>query len=164
MQLSSKRKQSVSKTNALRLLDQHQIPHEVFTYDADIVSAEGVAGALGIAPGLVCKTLVLLTDTGKPLLVMVPGDQEVNLRMLARNIGARRVSMATKQQAQELTRLQTGGIGALALVDKGFDVYLYETACASESILVNGGRRGLNVLVPVPALIELTSARLVRVT
>ena len=164
MQLSSKRKQPVSKTNALRLLDQHQIPHEVFTYDADIVSAEGVAGALGIAPELVYKTLVLLSDTGKPLLVMVPGDKEVNLRVLARNIGARRVSMATKQQGEQLTRLQTGGIGALALVDKGFDVYLHKTACASESILVNGGRRGLNVLVPVPALIELTSARLVSVT
>jgi len=164
MQLSSKRKQSVSKTNALRLLDQHQIPHEVFTYDADILSAEGVAGALGIAPELVYKTLVLLTDTDKPLLVMVPGDKEVNLRVLARNIGARRVSMATKQQAEQLTRLQTGGIGALALVDNGFDVYLHETACALESVLVNGGRRGLNVLVPVPALIELTSARLVSVT
>lgn len=161
--MSSKRKQGVSKTNALRLLDQRRIPHEVFTYDADIVSAEGVADALGIPPELVYKTLVLVTDTGKPLLVMVPGDQEVDLRVLAKNIGARRVGMATKQQAERLTRLQTGGIGALALVDRGFDVYLHANARATDSVLVNGGRRGLNVRVPVPALIELTSARLVSV-
>jgi|DewCreStandDraft_2_1066082.scaffolds.fasta_scaffold00019_86 Cys-tRNA(Pro)/Cys-tRNA(Cys) deacylase len=151
----------VEKTNAMRLLDARKVPYEIYTYDPAIHSAVEVAAVLGLPPEQVYKTLVMLRERGRPLLVMVPGNAEVDPRRLARSLGERSVRMAPRQEAERLTGLQVGGIAALALVGKPFDVYLDRSALAHERILVNGGRRGLNLGIAVKDLIDITGARLV---
>ncbi|MBV9280241.1 MAG: aminoacyl-tRNA deacylase [Chloroflexi bacterium] len=148
----------------MRLLDQRGIEYEARHYDPSITSAEGVAAALEIPAAEVFKTLVMMRDGGKPLLVMVPGDREVRLRALAAGIGAKSVRMASKAEAERLTGLQTGGIGALALVGKPFEVYIDETALALDRILVNGGRRGLDLRLRPNDIMEVTGASPVAAT
>ncbi len=70
--------------------------------------------------------------------------------------------MATHDQAETLTGLQTGGISALALINKGFDVYLDDRAQTFERIAVSAGQRGANILLPVKELVKLVNARLIR--
>jgi Cys-tRNA(Pro)/Cys-tRNA(Cys) deacylase len=152
------RKDSHPKTNAMRALDRRRISYEAYWYDESLTSAEGVAAALGVPADQVFKTLVLLRDGGSPILVMVPGNREVDLRVLAAAIGAKSVRMAPKSEAERLTGLQTGGIGALALLDKPFAVYLDASAQRHDAILVNGGRRGLNLRLAVADLVATTGA------
>ena len=154
---------AASKTNAMRALDQRKIEYEVFSYDESIHSAVAVAEVLGIPPEQVFKTLVMLPSIGRPILVMVPGDAEVDPRLLARSIDVKGVNMASKRDAERLTGLLVGGIGALALLGKPFDVYLERAAISHSKIFVNGGRRGINLRVAVNDLIRLTSARVVDV-
>jgi Cys-tRNA(Pro)/Cys-tRNA(Cys) deacylase len=92
---------------------------------------------------------------------MLPGDREVDLKILARSLGEKALRLAPHRDAERLTGLQIGGIGALALVDRGFAPCLDRSALAHQRILVNGGRRGLNLGVEVADLIRLTGARLV---
>jgi Cys-tRNA(Pro)/Cys-tRNA(Cys) deacylase len=148
-----------NKTNAMRALDARKVPYVAYEYDPEIRTAAGVAEVLGVATRLVYKTLVLLREGGGlPMLVMVPGDREVTLRVLAKQVGAKAVRMAPKAEAEQLTRLQTGGIGALALIGKPFDVYIDGEALELESIIVNGGRRGCNLQLQVSDLIAITHA------
>src|SRR5437764_83015 len=84
------------KTNAMRALGQRKIAYEAHAYDPEIKSAAGVAEALGVAEAEVFKTLVLLPSTGRPLLVMVAGDGEVDTRVLAGEIGVKSVRMAPR--------------------------------------------------------------------
>jgi Cys-tRNA(Pro)/Cys-tRNA(Cys) deacylase len=149
------------KTNATRLLDRRGVAYEPRTYDETLTTAAGVASALQVPPSRVYKTLVMLGDETRLLLVMVPGDAEVELKLLAREIGARRVRMAPKKDAERLTGLQTGGIGALALTGRPFEVYIDRRALREDSIFVNGGCRGLNVRLAVQDLLEVTGARAV---
>lgn len=151
----------IAKTNAMRLLDARKVPYEVYTYDPAIHSAVEVAAVLGLPPEQVFKTLVLLREHGRPLLVMVPGNAEIDPRRLARALGERSVRMAPRQEAERLTGLQVGGIAALALIGKPFDVYLDRAALAYERILVNGGRRGLNLGIAVKDLLDVTGAHLI---
>ena len=58
--------------------------------------------------------------------------------------------------------MQTGGISPLALIGKGFTVYLADEAQQHATIAVSAGRRGANVELGVKDLIKLTNARLVR--
>jgi Cys-tRNA(Pro)/Cys-tRNA(Cys) deacylase len=71
--------------------------------------------------------------------------------------------MATHADAEKMTGLQTGGISALALINKGFDVYLDDRADKFEQIAVSAGQRGANVLLGVKDLVRLTRARTVKV-
>lgn len=151
--------QKIGKTNAMRALEQRRIDYETLTYSPEIHSADIVAEALGLPARLVYKTLVVLPERGRPLLVMIAGDRELDLRATAKAIGQKRVAMAPKREAERLTGLLVGGIGALALLNKGFDVYIDERALAEETILVNGGQRGLNLRLRVAELIAVTGAK-----
>jgi Cys-tRNA(Pro)/Cys-tRNA(Cys) deacylase len=141
-------------------------PHEALTYDPSLHSAVEVAAALGVPAERVYKTLVVLPETpaARPLLVMLAGPHELDLRLLARETGYKAVRMAPRRAAEQLTGLQVGGIGALALTHQRFAVYLDRTALAHDWILVNGGRRGLQLRLAVTDLVRLTGARVIAAT
>ena len=153
----------LDKTNAIRLLEAKRVPYEALTYDPETHSAVGVAEALGVPPEQVYKTLVVLDEGpgSRPLLVMIAGPDELDHRLLARSIGAKATRMAPQREAERLTGLLVGGIGALALVNRPFVPCIEQAALAHEWVLVNGGRRGLNLRVGVDNLIRLTGARVV---
>ena len=156
-------RQKVEKTNAIRLLEAKRVPYEALSYDGEIHSAISVAEALGVPPEQVYKTLVVLREESgtRPLLVMIAGPDELDLRLLARSLGVKAARMAPHRDAERLTGLQVGGIGALALMNRPFEPCIERAALQYEWILVNGGRRGLNLRVNVQDLIRLTGARVV---
>ena len=156
------------KNNVTRFLDNKKVRYQLFTYDYDagVQSAVEVAAAIGLPPAQVFKTLVALADDlrRKPMLVIVPGPETLDLRIFARAVNAKKVKMATHDQAEALTGLQTGGISALALINKGFEVYLDARAQDFAEIAVSAGQRGANLLLPVTTLVKLVNAHVVRLT
>ena len=152
------------KNNAIRFLEGHKIPHQVFSYSPDIHSAEEGAAALGIPVALMYKTLVVMREHGRPLLVVVPGDRELSLKVLSRSLGEKKLRMATQREAEKLTGLQVGGISALAVLSKGFEVYLDRKALDQEHIHVSAGQRGLNVRLSPADFMAVTGARAVEAT
>jgi len=148
------------KTNAMRMLEARKVPFETYTFEPDIHSADGVAEALGLPAHQVYKTLVVLRQQGKPLLVLVAGDRELDLKRLARAVGEKKLSMASYKEAESLTGLQVGGISALALLNRGFRVFLDASAQRFPEILVSAGQRGINLQLPVSDLVRIVKARI----
>lgn len=146
------------------MLEQKRIPHEVFEFDDAIRSAQEVARVTGMPPEQVLKTLVIEADPpkGKPFLMMMPSAFEVELRVLAASVGAKKLRMASHRDAERYTGLKVGGISALALLGKGFDVLIEESAAKFDEVLVSAGQRGFDVKLKVADLVALTSARPVR--
>ena len=156
--------QKTEKTNAMRALDQRRIPYTAHTFSPDIHSADGVADVLGVPAATVYKTLVVLRPRGHPLLVMVAGDRELDLRLLARSLGEKSLQMATHKEAESLTGLQVGGISALALLGRGFDVCIDQPALSLDQVFVSAGQRGINLRLPVAHLVQVTGARALEAT
>ena len=140
------------------------------TRRARFTPADEAASLLGVDPVSVYKTLVVLRDdaaTGgaraKPMLVMAPAAAQVDLKLLAKSIGAKKLRMATQREAEQLTGMQAGGISALGLKQPSrFDVLIDESARAIETIHVSAGARGVDLALPVVDLVAATSARFVR--
>jgi Cys-tRNA(Pro)/Cys-tRNA(Cys) deacylase len=154
----------VKKLNSLRFLNTMGIPHEEFYFPETVQSASGVAEYLGVPASQVYKTLVVLPLHGRPLLVMIPGDREIHLKHLACVLGEKKLRMATQKEAESLTTLRVGGISALALRHKNFQVYLDRTAEGLEKIFVSAGQRGVDVCLRVPDLVRTTGAAFVEAT
>jgi Cys-tRNA(Pro)/Cys-tRNA(Cys) deacylase len=153
------------RTQAMRMLDARKILYTVHVFPDTIRDAAEVAAALEMPPAQVFKTLVLLREDeplAHPLLVMAPADAELDLRALARGIGAKSVRMATYRQAEQLTGLRVGGISALALLNRQFEVYIDESALTLPQILVSGGQRGVDLQIRVMDLLQVTQAQIVR--
>ena len=156
------------RNNVTRLLDSRKAPYEVFVFSppSEKHSAEEMAELLGAPPERVYKTLVVLRESrsgsrARPLLVMVPAGRELNLKALAASLGEKKLKMATQREAESLTGLQVGGISALALLNKGFEICIERAALELPYIHISAGQRGANIRLGVKDLIEITGAKLV---
>lgn len=152
------------KTNAMRVLEQRRIPYTAYYYDAALHTGVAVAQAIGAPVEQLFKTLVVQREQGRPLLAIIPSHCALDLKRLAAAAGEKRVRMATQREAEALTGLQVGGISALALLPKGWPVYLDEAAQRFTEIYVSAGQRGINLRLRVADLIAVTGARLAALT
>jgi Cys-tRNA(Pro)/Cys-tRNA(Cys) deacylase len=155
----------MSTTNVTRLLDASKTPYTVYETPAEKLGALETARFLNVSPGSVFKTIVVTRERPrKPLLVVVPGTSEVDLKLLAAALGEKKVFLPTEKEAGQLTGLRAGGISPLALINKGFQVVIDSSAQALGEIHISGGQRGLNIKLSADALAKLTNARFVDVT
>ncbi|MBI3944226.1 MAG: aminoacyl-tRNA deacylase [Chloroflexi bacterium] len=149
----------INKTNAMRLLDSKGVPYQVFTYDTGFHSAEEVADIIGVPAAEVYKTLVVLRAKGKPMLVMVPAPWQLDPKQFAKAIGEKKVWMASQKEAESLTGLQVGGISPLVLLNKGFAIYLDESARSLTNLNISAGQRGVNLRLKIEDLVKVTACR-----
>jgi Cys-tRNA(Pro)/Cys-tRNA(Cys) deacylase len=153
---------TIKKLNSMRFLESQGVKYEVLTYDESVHNAVEAAQAMGYPPSQVYKTLVVQPEgSSKYVLVMIPGDHTLDLKRFAREIGQKKVNMPTKRDAEAATGLKTGGIGALALTQKHWAVYLDQDANEQEFIMVNAGQRGVNLKVNVKDLIRVLNVKIV---
>ena len=153
-----------SPNNVTRLLDQRKIPYKAYDLPAEKLGAIEAAQQLGVSPSLVFKTIVVTREgKGKPVLALVPGTSEVNLKLLAKALGEKKMVLPTEREAERLTGLQAGGISPLALINRGFQVVLDESAQEHAEIFISGGQRGLDIRLPVTALLAITNGKLAKI-
>ena len=149
------------KNNVTRLLDQKKVNYKVYELPSEKSGAEVTAEILNVSAAIVFKTIVIKRrGRGKPILAVVPGDREVDLKKLAAAVGEKKVFLTTQNEAEMLTKLQVGGVSPLALINRGFQVIIDKSAQTHIEIHVSGGQRGLNIRLPVVDLQKLTNARL----
>ena len=152
------------KLNSVRLLEARKIPHEIHRYDARIRDAQEVAAAVGLPAETVFKTLVAeVPSRKKPILVLLPCNRTLNLKRLAKALGAKKVALASHADAEKLTGLQVGGISALALLQKRWGVYLDRRALEQSHLVISAGERGIQARLETKDLIDLVSCEIVDV-
>jgi len=119
------------------------------------------AEALGIEPARLLKTLMARAgDT--VACVLAPSDREVNLKKLAQAAGARNAAMLGAAEAERVTGYHVGGISPFGQ-KKRVPVYLERAALGFEWLVVNGGRRGLQVELKADDLLRLLNATAVEI-
>jgi Cys-tRNA(Pro)/Cys-tRNA(Cys) deacylase len=145
--------------NVTRMLDSRKVPYQAFELPNEKRSALEAAEALGVPPETVYKTIVVTRVVkGKPILAVVPGPSEVDLKSLAKTLGEKKVVIPTQKEAERMTRLQAGGISPLALINRGFQVVVDTSAETIGEIYVSGGQRGINICLSTESLVKLTNA------
>jgi len=153
------------RNNVTRLLDQRKIPYTPFELPTEKLGAVEAAQFLGVAPELVYKTIVVMREgKGKSILALVPGTSEVDLKLLAKALGEKRLQLPTEKEAERITSLQAGGISPLALLNHGFQVVLDATAQTLSLIYISGGQRGLNIRLSPADLVRVTNAAIYEIS
>lgn len=137
-----------AKTNAIRILDQLGIAYDLREYkvDPEDLSAETVAGKVGLPAEQVFKTLVARGDRNGVCLAVIPGNALLDLKALASATGDRKCDTVALNEVQPLTGYIRGGVTALAC-KKDYPVWLDETAQLFDIISISAGQRGLQILL-----------------
>lgn len=151
---------STSGTPALVALATAGVPHTPRTYEHDPASDLGygleAAQALGVDPEQVFKTLVADVE-GTLTVAVVPVTGRLDLKALAQAVGAKRAVMADPHAAERATGYVVGGISPLGQRTR-LRTVVDETVWLFDTVLVSGGRRGLDVELAPEDLVRLTDA------
>ena len=112
--------------------------------------------ALGFEPARVFKTL-LAADDRQLVVGIIPVDRKLDLKALAVATGHKKLAMANPEVAERATGMVVGGISPIGQ-KRLLPTVLDDSALAFETILVSGGRRGLDVELAPGDLIGLVGA------
>jgi Cys-tRNA(Pro) deacylase len=148
-------------TPATLFLDRQGVRYTEHFYE--YVEHGGTAvssSALGVPEHHVVKTLVMETDRGDPLIVLMHGDRKVATKELARVAGAKRVFPCRPETAQRHSGYLVGGTTPFA-TRKPMPVYLERSVLELPTIYINGGRRGYLLGMPPAELQRVLSPILV---
>src|SRR5215211_4079872 len=125
-------------TRATLALQQAGASFTLHSYEYD-PNAERIglqaAEALGANPSSVLKTLMVLVDN-KPACVILPSDQEVNLKKLAAALGGKAAQMMKPADAERITGYHVGGISPFGQ-KKRVPMLMEESGLAHVQVFIN---------------------------
>jgi len=132
-------------TPAVRVLRAEKVEFTPHLYLYEEKGGTAVcARELGFPEHAIVKTLVMEDDQGKPLLILMHGDQQVSTRELARLLGVKSVLPSSAEKASRLTGYLVGGTSPFG-TKRILSVYMEETILGLPQIYINGGKRGFLV-------------------
>ena len=146
-------------TPATLALQKAGVAFALHEYDYD-PSAERIgmqaAQALGIDPARLLKTL--MAQAGRETVcVLVASDREISLKRLAAAAGAKEARMLSPAEAERITGYHVGGISPFGQ-KKRARVFIDRAALAHATVLLNGGRRGLQIEIAPAEIVRLLGA------
>lgn len=153
------RKNTSQATPATAVLAAAGVPFTLHPYSHDPSAASyglEAAEVLGIDPARVFKTLMVDVD-GRLAVGVVPVSGNLDLKAMAAALGSKKAAMADPGAAERRTGYVLGGISPLGQRLSSPTV-LDDSALALTSILVSGGRRGLDIELDPRDLVRLTKA------
>lgn len=153
----------ISKTNVARLLDKAGISYQLIPYEVDEndLSAIHVAQQLGEPVEQVFKTLVLKGDKSGFFICIIPGAEELDLKLAARISGNKNCDMIPMKELLATTGYIRGACSPIGM-KKHFPTYLHESCLQFPLIYVSAGQRGLQVQLSPADLIKETRATVCR--
>ncbi len=146
-------------TNAARILERLGIRFELREYEVDEadLSAENVAGKVGLPLDQVWKTLVARGDKTGVLFAVLAGSATLDLKALAKLSGNRSVETVPLKEVQPLTGYIRGGVTALG-AKNSYPVFVDETMAVFDVVAVSAGARGTQILLAPADYLRATGA------
>ncbi len=154
----------MKKTNAARFLNGLEIDYKLVEYEIDEsdLSAESVARKVNLPPEQVFKTLVARGDKTGVLMASIPGDAELDLKVMASVSGDKKVEMVSVKEIQQLTGYIRGGVSPIG-TRRRYPVFLDESAMRFPFISVSAGARGSQIFVSPKDLIKALDMKLCKI-
>jgi len=150
----------MKKTNACRFLDKNKVEYELLGYEVDEedLSALHVAKVTNTDVKMIFKTLVCVDEKNTPLVACIAGDEELDLKALAKLAGVKKCVMIAQKELLGLTGYIRGGCSPFGM-KKQYRTFIDSNAFLHQKILVSAGERGKQLKINPEALVTLLKAK-----
>lgn len=158
-------KKKIQKTNAIRMVEQQKVPYEEteFPWSEDHIDAISVAHKLGVPEERIFKTLVTVGNKTGPVVAVIPGNEALDLKALAKVSGNKKMEMLPLKELEATTGYIRGGCSPIGM-KKRFPTYIAEQAKEIEDIYVSAGKRGMQIRLAPKDLIQLSKGKFAALT
>ena len=137
----------MTKTNAIRTLDQKKIKYEVVELsDAEGLSGVEVAKEANEEVSEVFKTLVTVGASKNHYVFVIPVARQLDLQKAAKFVGEKNIAMIPQKELLGLTGYVHGGCSPIGM-KKCFRTVFDESARSHEKIYFSAGKVGLQIKI-----------------
>ncbi len=145
-----------AKTNAMRILDKDTISYKTYSYESGGEAVDGVTVAykIGKDPQTVFKTLVVQGASKAYYVAVIPVAGNLDLKGFARILNEKHVELIAVKDLLQVTGYIRGGCSPIGM-KKQFPTYIDQSAADQQSIIVSGGKIGLQLELAVCDLLGL---------
>lgn len=146
----------INKTNAARLCDKEKVDYKLIAYEVDEsdLSATHVAEQLEEPVEQVFKTLVLKGDKTGYFVCIIPGAEELDLKVAAKISGNKNCDMIPMKDLLAITGYIRGACSPIGM-KKQFPTYIDRSCEDFDFIYVSAGQRGLQLQISPHDLIRI---------
>jgi len=151
----------MTKTNAVRLIEQAGLPFRCTEYDYDERDLSGLhaAAAIGMPAEQVFKTLVARGSKTGINVFCIPVCCELDLKKAAKAAGDKNMELVAVKELLSLTGYIRGGCSPVGMKKK-YPTFLDETCILWDEIAVSAGERGHQMVLSADGLQSVTGAKL----
>ena len=156
----------IAKTNAVRLIEQQKIAHELFEYeteDGQAVDGITVASKIGQPVEHVFKTLLATAGSNRYYVFVVPVAAELNLKQVAKVAGEKKIEMLAVKDLLGLTGYVRGGCSPIGM-KKLFPTFIDASAENLDFIIVSAGKIGMQIKLAPADLAKASKAKFANIT
>ena len=147
------------KTNAMRMLDRQKIPYTYEEYECDeFTDGIQVADQLVYDHKVVYKTLVTTGKTGAHYVFVIPIEEEIDFKKVAKVVGEKSLEMLHLKELTKVTGYVRGGCTAIGM-KKQFPTVIQQDAEELEKMYVSGGKLGMQIQLKPQDLKKATNAK-----
>lgn len=144
------RQKKLKKTLVEQILDKARIPYESLAISALPKDA---------IPYPIYKTLALIGDKTGPLIGIVPLEEHLSEKSLARISGNKKVSMIPQKELENTTGYVHGANNPVGIRQKhAFPIYIDQTALTDGTIIVSAGEIGRSICIDSQILADFVQA------
>lgn len=156
----------VAKTNAVRLIEQQKIVHELLAYSTDngeAVDGITVANKIGYPAEHVFKTLIATSGKNNYFVFVIPVAAELNLKAAAKTVGEKKVELIAVKELLGLTGYVRGGCSPVGM-KKHFPTFFDNTAERLDFMIVSAGKIGMQMKLAPSDLAHAAKAQFAALT
>lgn len=150
----------MSEERALAALEAAGVDYEI-TRHGKVGSLAEAAALRGVAPDRIVKTLVVRRSADDYVLVLVPGDRQIDWPKLRRHLGVSRLSLPPAEEAFAATGYERGTITPFSTTRRW---PVIADSRVSGTISLGAGAQGVAVTVDADRVIDAVDAAVADVT
>ena len=143
-------------------LESNGIFCKFYKFSEETITSVQAAKLLNVPLSSIAKSVLLVDEHDKPVLVVLPGYKRIPQKKLARRLGKKKLRLATRDEVLNFTGYQPGGIPPVFHRNK-IDTVIDEELLDKEYVIVGGGDTMTLLKIKVSDIIRLQNAKIVEI-
>ena len=135
------------------ILEQKNIPHQVFIHPGPLHSLEQAAKERGQSPQQIVRSILFRVAKGNYVMVLVAGPEQIDWKILRKKLGSNRLTMASKEEVLSVTGYPLGAVAPFGLLQP-IKIFVDQSVLEQQIISIGSGIRGTGIILKSGDLIQ----------
>jgi Cys-tRNA(Pro) deacylase len=152
------------QTIATNILNENNIDFVIKPHSKKVYTCEEAAAERGVRVEQIVKCMIVKNPDNTFVIALIPGDKQLDLKIFAKILGFKKISIASRDEVLKITGYPVGAISPIGIKKKDIGLYMDEAVKLEEYVDISSGRPDAGIELKSTDLIRLLDPEIVNIT